>query len=193
MPNPDSGAAPPPGHEQEAVQLALDLWRPALSPVAGSGRVTLRHSRSTAYGCSLPGLTGFTAPGRAGPDHRRCLPGAARPSTRPQASAQPGVSGVSGTGDPEPPTQHGPRQDSLRASSVRPGPSQGAETKGFEPLGPLQGHAISSRADSAALARLRRKSYRLGFGRPSPAPSCVSVQNPVLCEIRRTLGRGPRA
>jgi len=29
---------------------------------------------ATTYRCSLPGLTGFVAPRRAGPDHRRLWP-----------------------------------------------------------------------------------------------------------------------
>ena len=68
------------GRRKRAVHLALDPAGPALSPVAGSGRATLRHTPATAYGCSLPGLTGFTARSRAGLDHRHCLPGAARSS-----------------------------------------------------------------------------------------------------------------
>ena len=92
-----------PTDEKRAVRLALDPGTAGAVRVAGSGQDPLRHSRFAAYGCSLPGLTGFTVPSRAGPDHRRCLPGASRSFQGPQASDQPGVSGVSGSGDPEPP------------------------------------------------------------------------------------------
>jgi hypothetical protein len=56
---------------------------------------------------------------------------------RPQARDRPGVSRVSGTGDPEPPTQHGRGAQDSRGGV--------AETKGFEPLDPLRGsHALQA-------------------------------------------------
>ena len=42
---------------------------------ASSDSVYLRHPKLTAYRCSLPGLTGFAAPRRAGPGHQRYFPG----------------------------------------------------------------------------------------------------------------------
>ena len=42
--------------------------------VGGSGQVTLRHMRRTAYGCFLPDLTRFAAPHCIGPDRQRPVP-----------------------------------------------------------------------------------------------------------------------
>lgn len=45
----------------------------ACSSPASSDPVDLRHPKQTTYGCSLPGLTRFAAPRRAGPDRQRRL------------------------------------------------------------------------------------------------------------------------
>ncbi len=115
-------AAPPPWTDE----------RPPLSPAAGSGPATLRHSRDTAYGCSLPGLTGFTAPGRAGPDHQRCLPRAARSLIGRGRLISPAYRGFPVQGTPTPPPS---------AAGAR---LPVAETKGFEPLDPLGSHDFQS-------------------------------------------------
>ena len=100
---------------KKAVRPVLDLWRAGAGPVAGSGRALPRHSRDTAYGCSLPGLTGFTAPGRAGPDHQRCLPGAARSSSGRRRVLSPACRGFPVQGTPSPP----PSTASQRIAAAR--------------------------------------------------------------------------
>src|SRR5918999_2794004 len=81
---------------------------PVAIPAAGSGRALPRRTRETAYGCSLPGLTGFTASGRVGPDHQRCTPGAARTYTGRRRVIGPACRGfpVQGTPNPPPSTAH---------------------------------------------------------------------------------------
>ena len=106
---------------QKAVRPVLDLWRAGAGPVAGSGRALPRHSRDTAYGCSLPGLTGFTAPGRAGPDHQRCLPGAARSSSGRRRVLSPACRGFPVQGTPSPP----PSTASQRIAAARLLPTLG--------------------------------------------------------------------
>ena len=85
------------------MHLVVDPRATGADPVAGSGRATLRHTRYTTYGCSLPGLTGFMAPGRAGPDHPRCLPGAARPHKGRRRVVGPACRGFPVQGTPSPP------------------------------------------------------------------------------------------
>src|SRR5687768_6376006 len=112
------------------------LWTlkgPSLSPAAGSGRAALRHSRDTAYGCSLPGLTGFTVPSRAGPDHRHCFPGAARSFQSRKRVIGPAYRGFPVQGTPSPP----PSTATVRIAAW-------AEAKGFEPLDPLGSHDFQS-------------------------------------------------
>jgi hypothetical protein len=88
---------------ERAARSILDPWTTGADPAACSGRALPRRTWYTAYGCCLPALTGFTAPSRAGPDHQHCSPGAGPVVHEPQIEHQPGVSRVSGIGDPEPP------------------------------------------------------------------------------------------
>ena len=96
------------------MRLALDLRTAGAVPAAGSGQATLRHTWSTAYGCSLPGLTGFTAPGRAGPNHQRCLPGAARSFAGRRRVIGPAYRGFPVQGTPNPPPSTAPPRILLR-------------------------------------------------------------------------------
>ncbi len=65
-----------------------------LTLTANSNSVYLRHPKLTTYRCSLPGLTGFIAPRRAGPGHQRHLSGAVPTTPRPRAGIQPRYSGL---------------------------------------------------------------------------------------------------
>ena len=95
--------------------------RPALCPAAGSGRASLRRTRDTAYGCSLPGLTGFTAPSRAGPDHQRCTPGAARSFGGRGRIINPAYRGFPAKGTPNPPASTAPHRIACGRRSARCG------------------------------------------------------------------------
>ena len=151
--------------EKWAVRLALDPRPAGAVRVAGSGQDPLRHSRSAAYGCSLPGLTGFTVPSRAGPDHQRCFPGAARSRKGRKRVLSPASRGFPVQGTPGPPP-------STAVPRIRE-----AEAKGFEPLDPFRSHDFQS----------------CRFGR-SRTPPCGSVPSGAdrPCEDTPTYTHGPR-
>lgn len=147
------------------MQLALDLHAAGAVPVAGSGREPLRHSRRAAYGCSLPGLTGFTVPSRAGPDHQRCFPGAARSRKGRKRVLSPASRGFPVQGTPGPPPSTAVIR--IREDSRPPFSLLGRRRRDLNPW-ILSDHTISNRADSAALARLRAGVYLAE--RTSPLP-----------------------
>ena len=80
-----------------------------LPSAASSSPVDLRRPRLTAYRCSLPGLTGFTASRRAGPDYQHHLPRSVPPEPGPRAGIRPRYSGlrVQGTASSPPSTTVG--------------------------------------------------------------------------------------
>jgi hypothetical protein len=144
--------------------------RPSLSPVAGSGRALPRHSRYTAYGCSLPGLTGFTAPGRAGPDHPHCLPGAARSLRSRRRVISPAYRGFPVQGTPSPP----PSTASRRRRDLNPWTSCEVTRSPGVPVSPLP---------HVSAAESTRGSQRLNGGGP---PSRGRVQ---CCRCSEALPR----
>ena len=78
--------------ERSCTHCRSDLI--GLPPTASSDSVCLRRPKLTTYRCSLPGLTGFAAPRRAGPGHQRYLPRAVPTVPRPRAGIQPRYSGL---------------------------------------------------------------------------------------------------
>ena len=100
-----SGRAP-------AVDLdrRLTRWQPT------PARCTYGTRDITTYRCSLPGLTGFMASRRAGPDHHHHLPEAVPRVPGPRAGIRPRYSGlrVQGTASSPPSTTVGHRITSAR-------------------------------------------------------------------------------
>ena len=72
----------------------LSILRCRLTLTTSSNPVCLRHPKLTTYRCSLPGLTGFVAPRRAGPGPQRRSSVAVPAEPRPQAGVRPRYSGL---------------------------------------------------------------------------------------------------
>jgi hypothetical protein len=78
----------------KVVVHPLSIRHRRLTLIANSDSVCPRHPKLTTYRCSLPGLTGFVAPRRAGPGPQRRLSKAVPAELRPRAGVQPRYSGL---------------------------------------------------------------------------------------------------
>jgi hypothetical protein len=78
----------------KVVVHPLSIRPHRLTLTANSNPVCPRRPKLTTYRCSLPGLTGFMAPRRAGPGPQRRLSRAVPAEPRPRAGVQPRYSGL---------------------------------------------------------------------------------------------------